>query len=228
MPIAFMTSMLLDQVTAGRIIEPIKKNQYRLLLQITNILTVLENQYKEDADYLETIKTSMVGNLYPIEITFTPPTIQVETRRTKGTGNVEVKYGGWVTYGDAQATFHNFIGLDTYKFFYRWAAMAGALFMQRNNDVIQIVSPTAALPVPDLAPDATSGGYKVNATVSTYHTLDTSVGDETENARWILQGVFPTSVSPGDYNHADDGEPVLTTVNFSVDMALPAQPAQSS
>jgi hypothetical protein len=87
----------------------------------------------------------MVGNLYPIEVTFTPPAIQVEARRVKGAGNTEVKYGGYVTYGESAATFHNFIGLDTYKFFYRWACIAGVLPLQLNNGqtLISIKPPTS-------------------------------------------------------------------------------------
>jgi hypothetical protein len=223
MPIANLTDTMLH-ATASTLIEPIKKNQYRLLLQVTNLIGVLNTQFSGDSDYLTTIKASMVGNVFPIEISFTPPAIQVEQRKIRGKGNVEVKYGGYINYGDAQATFHNFIDLDTYKFFYRWASITGALFLQVNNDQLQSNVPTSALPVPDFAADQSGGGYKVNATVSTYHTLDTSAGDETENNRWILQGVFPTSVSAGDLNHADDGEAILTTVNFSVDLALPAKP----
>jgi hypothetical protein len=223
MPIASLIDTVLSS-QSDRLIEPIKKNQYRLLLQVTNLLGVLNSQFGEDADYLEIIKTSMVGNVYPIEVAFTPPAIQVEQRKVRGTGNVEVKYAGYINYGNAEATFYNFIDIDTYKFFYRWAAITGALDLNRRNDEILNITPKQPLSVPDLAADSAGGGYKVNGTLSTYHTLDTAVGDETENNRWILQGVFPTNVSAGDYNHADDGETILTTVSFSIDLALPARP----
>jgi hypothetical protein len=221
---AAMTNTLLH-ANAGTLIEPIKKNQYRLLLQVTNLIGVLNAQFGEDNGYLQTIKASMVGNVFPIEISFVPPAITVEQRKVRGKGNVEVKYAGYINYGDATATFHNFIDLDTYKFFYRWASITGALFLQHQDTAIQIGTPFGALPVPDFAADQASGGYKVNGTVSTYHTLDTSAGDNTENNRWILQGIFPTSVSAGDLNHADDGEAILTNVNFSVDLALPTKPS---
>jgi len=208
---------------AATLIEPIKKNQYRLLLQVNNLLGVLSNQFSEDNAYLQTIKTSMVGNVYPIEISFTPPAIQVEQRKARGKGNLEIKYGGWITYGNAEATFHNFIDLDTYKFFYRWASISGGLYLKHADTQIQNDLPSQPLPVPDFAADS-YGGYKVNGTVSTYHTNDTFAGDDTENNRWILQGIFPTSVGAGDLNHADDGEAILTSVSFSVDSALPTKP----
>jgi hypothetical protein len=221
MPIANLTQTLLS-AQGGRLIEPIKKNQYRLLLQITNLISVLKNQFQEDSGYLQTISTAMTGNVYPIEISFTPPALQVEERKIRGKANVEVKYAGYTNYGNAEATFHNFIDLDTYKFFYRWASITGGLYLQRNDDQIQYDLPNQPLPVPDFAADSSSGGYKVNGTASTFHTEDTAAGDETENNRWILQGVFPTTVSAGDLNHADDGEPILTAVSFSIDLALPA------
>jgi hypothetical protein len=229
--IAYMTEMMLNQGSGGRLIEPIKKNQYRLLLQVTSLIEMLKNQFKEDEDYLEAVKTSMVGNLYPIEISFTPPALQVEERKIKGKGNMEVKYGGYITYSNAEASFHNFIGLDTFKFFHRWASITGALYLQRNNDEIKNDLPGQALgggfvqsfplALPNLS-DTASGGYKVNGTVSTFHTNDTAVGDETEDVRWILEGVFPTSVAIDAFNHSDDGDAVLTNVSFSVDLALPA------
>jgi hypothetical protein len=225
--VAGLTNTMLH-ANATKLIEPIKKNQYRLLLQITNLISGLQTQFNNDSAYLQTIKSAMTGNVYPIEISFIPPAIQVEQRKIRGKGNVEVKYAGYVSYGNSEATFHNFIDLDTYKFFYRWASLAGALDLQRNGDnLLGAVPASLPLAVPDFAADA-YGGYKVNATVSTYHTLDTSAGDATENNRWILQGVFPTQVSAGDLNHADDGEPILTNVSFSVDLALPASPSSSS
>src|SRR4029077_1522866 len=104
-----------------------------------------------------------------------------------------------------------------------WASITGALYLQHQDTQIQSGAPPGALPVPDFAADQSGGGYKVNGTVSTYHTLDTAAGDATENNRWILQGIFPVSVSAGDLNHADDGEAILTNVNFSVDLALPTK-----
>jgi hypothetical protein len=221
MPIANLTDTMLA-AGADTLIEPIKKNQYRLYLQVGNLIGVLKSYFPEDNDYLVSIGAALTGNVYPIEIAFTPPSIQVEERKTKGTGNVEVRYAGYVTYGNAEATFHNFIDLDSYKFFYRWAALAGGLALVCQNDQILGTIPTRPLPVADFSPD-NSTGYKINATVSTFHTRDPAVGDETENNHWVLQGVFPTAVSPGDLNHADDGEPILTTVSFAVDLALPAK-----
>jgi hypothetical protein len=217
-----MTNTLLH-ANADKLIEPIKKNQYRLLLQVTNLIKVLQEIFNDDSGYLQTISTSMVGNVYPIEIIFNPPAIQVEQRKVRGKGNVEVKYGGYVSYGEAQATFHNFIDLDTYKFFYRWASIAGGFYLKRTDDQVQAILASHPMAVPDFAPDS-YGGYKINGTVSTFHTLDTAAGDETENNRWILEGIFPSSVSAGDLSHADDGEAVLTNVNFSIDLALPATP----
>jgi hypothetical protein len=222
MPIASMTNTLLVS-KSDKLIEPIKKNQYRLLLAVYGLIPVLEEAYGEDKAYLETIKASLVGNLYPLEVSFTPPAIQVEQRKIKGKNNIEIKYGGYVSYGNAEASFFNFIDLDTYKFFYRWAALAGASPLFRNEDNLEGNDLLAMLPVPDLAPDSSAGGYKVNGTLSTIHTTNPLAGDEVENTRWILQGIFPTAVSAGDFNHSDDGEPVLTNVSFSVDLALPAQ-----
>src|SRR5262245_45573510 len=113
MPIASMTNAMLH--TGGdKIIEPVKKNAYRLLLAVYGLIPVLKDTYTEDGDqnYLETIKTSLTGNLYPIEVSFTPPAIQVEQRKIRGKGNVEIKYGGYATYGNAEASFYNFIDLD--------------------------------------------------------------------------------------------------------------------
>jgi hypothetical protein len=222
MPIASMTNTMLLSHSAKPWIEPIKKNQYRLLLQVTNLIEVLGKTFKDDRDYLERIKTSMAGNAYPIEISFTPPSIQVEQRKIKGGGNVEVKYAGYVSYGNSEATFHNFIDLDTYKFFYRWASLAGALSLKRNGDSLDSIGPNRFFPVPDIG--SVNNAYKVNGTISTYHTENTTTGDETQNSRWILQGVFPASVAATNFDHADDGEPFLTSVSFSVDLALPAQP----
>jgi hypothetical protein len=222
MPIANLTDTLLH-ANSTKLIEPVKKNQYRLLLQISNLIGVLRNQFGEDSGYLQTIKTAMTGNAYPIEISFTPPAIQVEQRKVRGKGNVETKYGGYINYGNAEATFHNFIDLDTYKFFYRWASISGGLYLQHADTQIQNNWATQPLSVPDFAADS-YGGYKVNGTVSTYHTNDTAVGDETKNNCWILQGIFPATVSAGDFNHADDGEAVLTNVSFSIDLALPTLP----
>ena len=230
MPIASMTNTMLHQ-GGDKIIEPIKKNAYRLLLGVYGLIPLLKSIYYEDNDYLETISTSLVGNLYPLEVSFIPPAIQVEQRKTRGKGNVEVKYAGYISYGNAEATFYNWIDLDTYKFFYRWAAIAGALSLVRQDDALlsQVPYPNrpvpedVLLPVPDFAADSKAGGYKVNGVVSTIHTSDPAKGDEIENTRWILQGIFPTAVSAGDLSHADDGEAVLTNVSFSVDLALPAQ-----
>jgi len=222
MPIANMTNSILLGGAYRPLIEPIKKNHYRLLLAVSGLIPVLQDTYPEDSDYFETIKTSLVSNLYPLEVNFTPPAIQVEQRKIRGRGNVEVKYGGWTTYGNSEATFYNWIDLDTYKFFYRWASLAGAVPLFRNDDALQNNALLPNLPVADFAPDS-YGGYKVNGIVSTMHTIETLSGDEFENARWILQGIFPTAVSAGDFNHADDGEPVLTNVSFSIDLALPAQ-----
>src|ERR1700756_1810854 len=133
MPIAFMTDTLLH-AHASKLIEPVKKNQYRLLLQVSNLIDVLNAQFGEDTGYLKTIKTAMTGNVYPIEVSFTPPAIQVEQRKIRGKANTEVKYAGYINYGNAEATFHNFIDLDTYKFFYRWASITGGMFLQRNDD----------------------------------------------------------------------------------------------
>lgn len=218
MPIANLVNMI---GLAGTGIEPIKKNQYRLRLQVTNLIGVLENYFSDDRDYLETIKSALTNDTYPIEVSFTPPAIQVEARTTRGAGNVQVKYAGYVSYGNAEATFNNFVELDTYKFFYRWASLSGALALVCQNDQILGQTPSNPLPVPDFAGDSTSGAYKVNGTVSSYHTVSTAYGDETENTHWVLQGVFPTAVSAGDLNHTDDGEMLLTNVSFSVDLALP-------
>jgi hypothetical protein len=216
-----MTNTMLHQ-GGDKIIEPIKKNAYRLLLGVYGLIPLLKSIYYEDNDYLETISTSLVGNLYPLEVSFIPPAIQVEQRKTRGKGNVEVKYAGYISYGNAEATFYNWIDLDTYKFFYRWASIAGASPLSRNDDALQNNIIPAMLPVPDFAADSQAGGYKVNGIVSTIHTINPLVGDEIENTRWILQGIFPTAVSAGDFSHADDGEPVLTNVSFSIDLALPA------
>lgn len=228
MPLAQTAASLTQTLLAAQastLIEPVKKNQYRLFLQVNNLLGVLQTQFGQDSAYLQTVATAMTGNVFPIEVSFTPPAIQVEQRKVRGANNVEIKYAGYVSFGNAEATFHNFIDLDTYKFFYRWASMAGGLYLQRtNNQLLSSVSP-GPLPVPDFATDG-FGGYKVNATVSSYHNEDTSDDIETENNRWILQGVFPTSVSSGDFSHADDGEQVLTNVSFSIDLTLPATPNQ--
>jgi len=222
MPIASMTDTMVH-TGGGKIIEPVRKNAYRLLLAVQSLILVLKDAYTEDADqnYLETIRGSLSGNLYPIEVSFTPPAMQIEQRKIRGKGNVEIKYGGYATYGNAEATFYNFIDLDTYKFFYRWATLVGAVPIFRNDDALQNNVLLPNIPVSDFAPDS-YGGYKVNGIVSTIHTEDPLAGDENENTRWILQGIFPIAVSAGDFNHADDGEPVLTNVSFSVDLAFPA------
>ena len=225
MPMAQMANtILIGGKTDNLLIEPIKKNAYRLYLYVTDLISVLRVQFPDDRDYLETIKVSLSNNAYPIEISFTPPAIQIEQRKIRGGANVEVKYAGWVSYGNAEATFHNWIDLDTYQFFYRWASLAGALPLFRSNDTLRSAYASIPLPVPDINADSKAGAYKVNGSVSSFYNWATE-GDEIESGHWVLQGIFPTSVSAADFNHADDGESLLTTVSFSVDLALPTSPA---
>src|ERR1700745_2263502 len=126
MPIASMANMILAG-GSDVLVEPIKKNQYRLFLYVTNLLNVLNSYFHDETGYLGTIKNALTSNTFPIEVSFTPPAIQIEERKIRGKGNVEVKYGGYATYGNAEATFYNFIDIDTYRFFYRWASLTGGL-----------------------------------------------------------------------------------------------------
>lgn len=245
MPIA----ALIDLVAKGgvtstsQIVEPVKQNCFRLRIWCQSLLATLQAQFPGDNTYLSTIVAAMVGDTLPLDVSFTAPDITVEPREIRGRGNLEVKYGGWTRFGSASVQYYNFLNPDTYKFFYRWATLPGALNLVRNGDSWQANTPSSALLTAD-GGGSSLGGYKVNGTVSQYYVstttataaasaATTSAGinfsnatneTETEFNRWILQGIWPSSVGTSELNNAGEGDPVYTTVSFTADICMPSNP----
>jgi len=219
MPIAGLTN-LIAQANSDKFIEPVKRNNARLRITTGNLLKILKDQFKDDSGYLETIGKALQGDVYPLDVSFSPPAITTEARKHIGIYNTPVSYGGYTSFGSCACSFNNFIGADTYRFFYRWALLPGAISIQQNDTTIEPVEPKKAFPLPDLS--SGNYGYKVNGTISQYYTQNTLVGDEVEYAKWILQGMWPSSVSTSGFDlGGDQGSMLQTTVEFTVDMALP-------
>jgi hypothetical protein len=228
MPIAGLTDLIApgashkDPQGGSKFIEPVKRNNARLRITTGNLLKVLKAQFQQDEAYLETIGKALEGDVYPLDVTFTPPAISTETRRFYGLNNITVNYGGYTSFGACSCSFNNFIGADTYRFFYRWALLPGAITLQQNDTTIEPVEPPGALPLPDLS--SLQSGYKVNGTISQYYTSWPLDGDEVEYHKWILQGLWPSSVTTTGFDLGSDfGSMVQTSVEFTVDLALPCR-----
>jgi hypothetical protein len=221
MPIAGLTD-LIAHANSNKFIEPVKRCNARLRIVTGNLLHLLKARFNDDAGYLETIGKALAGDVYPLDVTFTPPTVSTETRKTIGLNNITVNYGGYTTFGPASCSFNNFIGADTYKFFYRWGLLPGALTLQLNDTAIETSEPWGPLPLPDLS--GQNSGYKVTGTISQYYTYNPSFGDEVEYVRWVLQGMWPSSVTTTGFDlGGDQGSMVLTNVEFTVDLCMPIQ-----
>jgi hypothetical protein len=219
MPIAGLVD-LIASASGGKFIEPVKRNNARLRITTGNLVPLLQTQFPNDAGYLTTIGKALAGDVYPLDVSFTPPAISTEARKTVGLNNITVNYGGYTTFGPCSCVFNNFIGADTYKFFYRWALLPGALLISSTGSALEPVQGTAPLPLPDLS--NSNNGYKVTGRISQYYTASTAAGDETEYAAWILQGMWPSSVTTTGFDLGGDyGSMVLTNVEFTVDLALP-------
>jgi hypothetical protein len=186
MPILAKLTDLIAHQNSGAIIEPIRKNAYKLYLQVDRVIAVLMGWFPDDKAYLTSMADTLVHGNLPLEISFTPPSMQVQQRMMRGTGNCQVKWGGYATYGDADVTFHNWIDLDTYKFFYRWCVISGSLALKRNDNRLQFGA-SGNFPIPGIAGD-NNDAYKVDGNVSCYHVYDITSSDEIENTNWLLQG----------------------------------------
>jgi len=76
--------------------------------------------------------------------------------------------------------------------------------------------------LPDLSGATTASGYKVNGIISQYYTQSTASGDEVEYARWVLEGMWPASVTTTGFDlSTDQGSMLMTSIEFAVDLALP-------
>jgi len=226
---------LIDLVAAGgstgATIEPVKNTGWRLRISVNNLLIVLKGQFPADAVLLQTTGQSLIGDVYPLDVKFTPPDIHNEVRKIKGKGNLTSNYSGWTEWGDVSVEYYNYLGVDTYKFFYRWASLPGAMNLKRNNDIIQSdVLSASAMIVPDTwAGAGATIGYKVNATVDQYAVQNSAGALASENPEvsynhWVLQGLWPSSVSTTGFDNSGDGDPILTSVKFTVDSCLPCTP----
>jgi hypothetical protein len=219
MPIAGLVDLIAS--ANGKFIEPVKRNNARLRITTGNLVKVLQSQFPDDTGYLTAIGKALAGDVYPLDVSFTPPSISTETRKTIGINNIPVNYGGYTTFGPCSCVFNNFIAADTFKFFYRWGLLPGGIRLNSTGTALDPVAPSAALPLPDLS-GALNNGYKVNGIISQYYTYNTAAGDETEYGTWILQGMWPSSVTTTGFDLGNDyGSMVLTNVEFTVDLALP-------
>jgi hypothetical protein len=222
MPIAGLVNLIAAQANKANsaIIEPAKRNNARLRIVTGNLLKLLQKQFPNDTGYLETVGKALAGDVYPLDVAFTPPSISTEARKVIGRNNITVNYGGYTTFGAASCSFYNFIGVDTYKFFYRWSLLPGALILSVNDVSLEPAAPSEPLPVPDLSASAT--GYKVNATISQYYNYAAASADDIEYNRWVLQGFWPSSVTTSGFDLGNDfGSIVQTNVEFTVDLCLP-------
>jgi hypothetical protein len=50
-----------------------------------------------------------------------------------------------------------------------------------------------------------------------------SIEELIKTSRWLLEGLFPTSVGTDGFSHSDDGDTIMTNVSFSADLCLPVQ-----
>lgn len=202
--------------------EPVKQTCFKAQFAISPVIQSLSAIYGSYGSYFNKIyKAFSTGNT-PLEVNFKAPDIRTEVRSIKGAGNATIKWAGYSEVGEASMSFYNYLSLDTYNLFYLWSLAAGGLILNPAN-TIEIDTGSARL-----APDASStyggnglGGvnYKTNVVVSQYYT--TGTGNERAFNKWLLQGVFPASVSINDLNNAGDGDPVMTSVGFSVDLCVP-------
>jgi hypothetical protein len=246
MPVSTLLQQICHEGSAStKLIEPAKRNNARLYLGLSNLLKVLQGQFSVDSAYLTTIANALDGDIYPLDVVFTPPPVNTEMRPIKGKYNVTCTYAGYTTFGPASCTFNNFIDADTYKFFYRWALIAGGLTINYNDTEIEVVdSVVNSVGIPLPLPDIGSGWfYRVNGRISQFYTganitvntggmigSRTNMADtDTEYNRWILQNVWPSVVSTSGFDlEGDQGSMIKTSVEFAVDLCLPSDPRGNS
>lgn len=239
MPIAGL--LIAAAGSTGVLMEVAKKNNARLFLYVDNIIKLINQQFPGDNSWVLTVGNAFQTGIFPLEVSFTPPVVTVETRNIKGKGNAPLNWAGYSTFDPCSCTFNNFVGIDTYKFFYRWATIAAGLLLKRESDdrltplnaatnnTGQSTDKIQFLPVPDTS--SQSPGYKVNAVIAQYFNplqggsdKNKQIGDDKQYSRWILQGIWPTSVSTEGFNLEDHGEMIKTNVQFAVDLCLPETP----
>lgn len=203
--------------------EPVKDTCFKASFNLAQLVPSLAAQNDNYKNYLTKIAAQLSTSQGPFEVNFKPPEINSEVRTIKGQGNASIRYSGWTEYGPATMSFYNYLTQDTYSLFYMWAAAAGGLLLTNNSNVSVDVRTSGARFVPSGVNPAFN--YKTNVLVSQYYMSGAKV--ETAFNVWMLQGVWPSAVSVAALNNAGDGEAVLTSVTFAVDICLP-QPIGSA
>jgi len=94
MPIAGLVD-LIAHANSNKLIEPVKRNNARLRITTGNLLKVLQAKFKDDTGYLETVGKALAGDVYPLDVSFTPPAVTNETRHLYGINNITINYGGY-------------------------------------------------------------------------------------------------------------------------------------